>query len=835
MALEQAGVQLIAQGAAAYAADMKGATSATDTFVDTTEKGGGIVSKAGGVMGSAIKTVAGIAAGVGVAGFVALGKAIFDGVGDAREAAKLNASTAQTIETMGNAAGRSVNQITDMASALSDASGKSLFGDDQIQQSANLLLTFGNIKEETFDLATALTVDLAQALGGEPADQAMMLGKALQDPIKGLTSLGKAGLTFSAEQKEMITSMVEAGDVAGAQALIIAELNKQVGGQAAAAAEADGGWQQFTATIGELQESVGAMLLPLLNDLVGVLNNSIVPVVENVVDAFGGVLEAFHEAGAGSSEFGESLDYLAQQLGIPEGIIQDVVFAVQDLVSWFNKGGAESGELGDAVEDLNGIWNKALSVIQNVMDGYMAVAQAVLPVIQRFIEEHGEEIEAFFKATWDSIIEIINLALDLYNAIVPPILQAIAGFINDHGEEIQKIFSGVWTMITSIITGALETIKAVLKTALALINGDWEGAWEGIKKIGEVQWTAIQGALKGFLDAIAGIFNTTFDDIVQTWEDNWNMLVDIATKIDWAEVGQSVVDGILNGLSSAWSSLTSWVSDKVAGLVDTALAAISAGSPAKDFMPVGQFATEGIMQGFEQTWPKLIEQVSFLSAKLIDEMSDVGKHMQNAIADGFGATASIDRQIAKNLDQVAKIEDDFQRKIVSQDLETLRKKATDLFGADPKAAADYYKMVSGHEFETLKLRQQIAEATTDAEKDRLNQQLILISRAQDAELDQFYAKQKGAVSPMQQIANEFNDILKSISELKNLTPDQLKVVDMLAGVYGNLASPPKTSPNPAYTGQTSYSSTTNVNMPVYSNNTPAALQQSWAVLQAGMI
>src|SRR4029077_15122677 len=102
------------------------------------------------------------------------------------------------------------------------------FGDDQIQQSQNLLLTFGNIKGETFDLATALTVDLAQALGGAPKDQAMMLGKALQDPFKGLNSLGKAGLTFSSEQKKMIKTMVESGDVAGAQALIIAELNKQV-------------------------------------------------------------------------------------------------------------------------------------------------------------------------------------------------------------------------------------------------------------------------------------------------------------------------------------------------------------------------------------------------------------------------------------------------------------------------------------------------------------------------------------------------------------------------------------------------------------------------------
>ncbi len=97
--MEQAGVALVAQGAAAYMSDMRSATNATNTFVDTTDKGSGLVSRAGGMMGSAIKGVATIAAGVGVAGFVALGKAIFDGIGDAREAARLNAATEQTILT----------------------------------------------------------------------------------------------------------------------------------------------------------------------------------------------------------------------------------------------------------------------------------------------------------------------------------------------------------------------------------------------------------------------------------------------------------------------------------------------------------------------------------------------------------------------------------------------------------------------------------------------------------------------------------------------------------------------------------------------------------------
>ena len=87
-----------------------------------------------------------------------------------------------------------------------------------------------------------MSVDLAQAMGGAPKDAAIQLGKALNDPIKGISALTRIGVTFTDEQKAQIKTMQEAGDMAGAQGVILAELNKEFGGSAQAAADADGGW-----------------------------------------------------------------------------------------------------------------------------------------------------------------------------------------------------------------------------------------------------------------------------------------------------------------------------------------------------------------------------------------------------------------------------------------------------------------------------------------------------------------------------------------------------------------------------------------------------------------
>ena len=48
-----------------------------------------------------------------------------------------------------------------------------------------------------------------------------MVGKALNDPLKGLTALSRIGVQFTAQQQEQIKAMVEVGDVAGAQKIIL--------------------------------------------------------------------------------------------------------------------------------------------------------------------------------------------------------------------------------------------------------------------------------------------------------------------------------------------------------------------------------------------------------------------------------------------------------------------------------------------------------------------------------------------------------------------------------------------------------------------------------------
>lgn len=174
------------------------------------------------------------------------------------EQLKADAQVKAAIRSTGGEAGRSLEQLKAQAEDLQKVT---LFGDEQTEGAQALLLTFRNIKGEVFDDTIPLLQDLSTALKQDLSQSAIQVGKALNDPIQGVTALQRVGITFSEEQKKMIKALVDTGDVAGAQRVILKELETQVGGSARAAAEAGlGPYQVLQTRLSEVQESVGLLI-----------------------------------------------------------------------------------------------------------------------------------------------------------------------------------------------------------------------------------------------------------------------------------------------------------------------------------------------------------------------------------------------------------------------------------------------------------------------------------------------------------------------------------------------------------------------------------------------
>lgn len=196
-------------------------------------------AKAAGRLGDSFK--ANLAADLVADGFrMALG-AVTDFVGGSishlGEVEQLMAQTGAAIASTGGAAGVTADQISDMANAIEETTGVS---GEMIQKGENLLLTFTNVKNaagagnDVFNQTTKIMADMSVALGQDASASAMQLGKALNDPIKGVTALQRVGVSFTAAQKDTIKALQDTGHTMDAQKLILAELTKEFGGSAEA-------------------------------------------------------------------------------------------------------------------------------------------------------------------------------------------------------------------------------------------------------------------------------------------------------------------------------------------------------------------------------------------------------------------------------------------------------------------------------------------------------------------------------------------------------------------------------------------------------------------------
>jgi len=167
-----------------------------------------------------------------------------------------------------------------------------LIGDEVIRSAENLLLTFTNVRSRAFQPALTAILDMNTALGrgeGGLQQSVIQVGKALQDPIRGITALRRAGVNFTKAQEKKIKSLIKEGKAYEAQKLILAELNREFGGSfAKQGATTAGRIAKFRDSIDDLQRALAKALLPTLGNVADALTKLLAdPKVIASVEALG--------------------------------------------------------------------------------------------------------------------------------------------------------------------------------------------------------------------------------------------------------------------------------------------------------------------------------------------------------------------------------------------------------------------------------------------------------------------------------------------------------------------------------------------------------------------
>ena len=543
-------------------------TKAVNDGLDDVGKKAGNAGKSFSGMGT---LMTGVLQGVGqgIAGFAmqmgskALG-AVTDFVSGAiGEASAWNSVYAQTeavIKSTGSAAGLTAKEMAEMAGNMSAASGQSLFSDDAILGAQNVLATFTNIKGENFGSATQSILDMSQALGMDLDSAAMQVGKALNDPVAGLAALSRSGVQFTADQEAMIKAMVEAGNVAGAQEIMMAELNTQFGGSAAAAVDTYAGQQVvLKEKMADIQQTLGEALMPILMQFGSFMADTIVPIIASVVESLSGWITSMNETGTTSGVFDTIRNAIA---GIP-AVIEMMNGALATVLVFLQP-------LTDAATTFGTIFLTAMTSAGTAIMEYLAS-----PAVMAFLAG----LQTLLTALATTVRDVLVLAFQ-GAAIAWDLLSQAFTIAWPY---IQTVLDTFFSLVTTVMAAA----TGILTTLSQLVTGDFAGAWTTLK---ETVGTALTDLWAFFVDLDKNL-TSFFDEIVPKA----------------LTLGTNIVNGIAAGIKNGAGVVADAAKNAASDAFEAAKKFLGIASPSKLMRDqIGVNFSKGMAEGIMDGLPEVV-------------------------------------------------------------------------------------------------------------------------------------------------------------------------------------------------------------------------------------
>jgi len=470
------------------------------------------------------------------------------------------------IKATGGVAGRTADDLRSFARELAMNTLESTEGVLEAQQR---LLTFRKVTGDVFDRTIRVAADLSAVLGQNMSSSAIQLGRALEDPVTGLTALTRSGTVFTDQQKEMVKQLVESGQLLKAQTFILDELEAQYGGAAVAAAQGYAGaldtlgqrLQEFFLSIDEnlgLTKALSAIYLTAsealrvltenMGRLVTYIGTAMAASVAYAAFMARGWVAAFVAARVATFSLAGAMAFLRTAL-IRTGIGAVVVLA-GEAVYQFTRMTQAVGSIGEAMGLLGDV---AVEVWGRIKDGAAAM---VMSIKATFLEMEGYFLGSisrmamkasdFFLSMSEGVAGIPGmegLAGGLMSAS-NAFLRGAAGTsqagqmsLNQAGglrNEASGLFGGLSAPLESVqkikdLLGSIKDERITLPDLLGVASEEGEGGKGGksaSEKLDE-ELTAQEDRVKQHFDTIKALAQGGLSDKLGAWGDYFGNLASL--------------------------------------------------------------------------------------------------------------------------------------------------------------------------------------------------------------------------------------------------------------------------------------------------------------------
>lgn len=269
-------------------------------------------------------------------------------------------------------------------------------------------------------------------------------------------------------------------------------------------------------------------------------------------------------------------------------------------------------------------------VPQNMFDGFMAGWN-------HYFGANGEGLLALLK---DAFMGVVNGIKDFLGIHSPSTV-----FFDIGADLVNGLFNGIsetWTAITEFFTKTFADVTESFRVTWETVKTNTSETWNQIKqevtsRISETKekvtqdvntlrqnlsaaWNATKTETVTAWTALKTEASSKFMEIKNTIYTRMNEATNYLRSISWVSIGSNLVSGFLNGLKSAWSAVTSWVSSAASALTSKLKSAFKIGSPSKLWADIGTYLDLGLQEGLEGGTNRLVATASGIASAVNSAM-----------------------------------------------------------------------------------------------------------------------------------------------------------------------------------------------------------------------
>lgn len=568
------------------------------------------------------------------AGFTALTGIVKSGIEAFKTQEKVETQLNAVLKSTQNAVGLTANEIKNMASNLQSVT---TFGDEAILSGQNMLLTFTNIGKDVFPKATETMLDMSQALGQDLKSSAMQLGKALNDPIQGVTALRRVGVQLTNEQEGTIKKMVEMNDVAGAQKIILAELEREFGGSARAMRDTFGGALTSLKNIqGDIMEEIGRFVAIIGKDLVeGLIQGA--TAIYNFIKSSNGIEIISDIASKIAVGFNLMWTYGKDLFNF----LKDSVIGIMDnLKKQFEDSGIKVDLLAVALTGLNvifkfiklGITTVAI-VINNLIDTFSAFFRLIkdfAPIVVKLFQ--GDVVGAFkdfgkidFQKTLKDMEKVLTSPVKLFADLAKAHADFVIDIAQNTNDEVEKQQKKV-----------LESQKKYQDKIKNQLTQNSENSSKEMESITEDSLNTMLDSWHSYQDEIENVWNDSAVMSSEATEQNKKDAEDSANawKQAFSDIGQILQD-------------FGMVIKENSGLILDSFGSITIG--AQSIMEAVLALKNGVEKTGKEIAAKALQIASAITSILASIYSDISANITKFLRDDI---AEQEKLLAKEIEQI---------------------------------------------------------------------------------------------------------------------------------------------------------------------------------------